>query len=123
MDAIKLASAEQVERISKDVDWVPETVVLAMGEDLAVVKKVVELDPVFFAPESNTSRRLMFTWGVENWLRLNGTVNYFFNILADDESAVWRKVVETHGAKARSKAPEIRFGKELIDVNATKDNK
>lgn len=123
MDAIKLATPEQVARIKDEVDFTPSTAVLAMGEDLAVIKQVTELDPAFFEPTSSTSRRLMFIWGIENWLRLTGTSSYFFNVLADEESASWRKVVETHGAKPRSRAPEIRYGKELISVNPTENDK
>jgi hypothetical protein len=121
MDPIKLATPAQVERIKGDVDSGTVGAVLAMGEDLAVVKQVTELDPVFFDAGSSTSRRLMFIWGIENWLRLNNTAHYYFNVLADEENSAWRKVVETHGAKPRSKAPEIRYGKELINVNPATD--
>lgn len=123
MDAIKLATPEQIERIRATSDLGPTSAVLAMGDDVAVVKQVTELDPVYFAPDSTTSRRLMFIWGLETWLRLTGTNAYYFNILANEENEVWRKVVETHGAKPRSHAPEIRYGKELINVNATANDK
>ena len=123
MDAIKLATAEQVKRIASTSDLGPTSAVLAMGDDLAVVKQVTELDPVYFAENSNTSRRLMFIWGIENWLRLTGVHAYYFDVLADEANSTWRKVVETHGAKPRSFAPEIRYGKELINVDKATDDK
>ena len=113
MDAIRLATPEQVARISATSDLGPTSVVYAMGDDLAVMKQVVEIDPAYFAENSTTSRRLMFIWGLENSLRLNGVPAYYFNCLADEATAPWRKVVETHGAKALSTAAEIRFKKEL----------
>ena len=123
MDSIKLATPEQVEKIRATSDLGPTSVVLAMGEDLAVVKQVTEIDPVYFAENSNTSRRLMFIWGIENWLRLTGTPAYYFNVHADAENAPWRKVVETHGAHMLSTDHEFRYKKELSDVNQATDNK
>src|SRR5579862_1382289 len=92
LNAIKLATQEQIERIKDTADFVPTSQVLAMGEDLAVVKQVVEVDPVYFNEQSSTQRRLLFVWGIENWLRLVGTPVYYFNTSASDEAAPWRKV-------------------------------
>lgn len=113
MDSIKLATPEQIEKIRATSDLGPTSLVYAMGEDLAVVKAVTEIDPVYFDANSNTSRRLLFIWGLENMLRGNGIPAYYFNTLADDANASWRKVVETHGAHQVSTAPEFRFKKEL----------
>jgi hypothetical protein len=112
LDAIKLATPEQVERIASTSDLGPTSAVYAMGEDIAVVKHVVEIDPVYFNETSNTSRRLMFVWGLENVLRITGFPAYYFNCLETAEA--WRHVVETNGAKAISIAPEIRYKKDLL---------
>ena len=114
MDNIIIASPEQVERIRSQSDLGPSSLVLAMGEDLAVVKNLVEIDPVFYANGATNSRKLMFVWGIENWLRLTSTWAYYFNVKAED--SVWRKVVETHGAEAISEAPEIRYKKILNPI-------
>jgi hypothetical protein len=123
VDAIKLATPEQVSRIASTSDLGPTSAVLAMGEDLAVVKQITELDPVYFAPESTTARRLMFIWGIENWLRLTGAQAYYFSVLADPSTETWRHNLETHGAKQQSFAPEIRYGKELINGHKATDDK
>lgn len=107
MDAIKLATPEQVERIRAKADLGTTSSVYALGEDIAVLKNVSEIDPVFFAEGSTTQRKLLFIWGLENHLRLLGIDAYYFNTKADDSA--WRKVVETHGAEAISESPEIRY--------------
>ena len=111
MDAIKLATPEQVERIRAESNLSDSSRVLAMGEDLAVLQQVTEVDPVFFAEGTSNSRKLMFIWGIENFLRLIGTRQYAFNIHAKDEA--WQRVVETHGARTISTEPELRFVKDL----------
>lgn len=113
MDSIKLATPEQVERIKPTADFVPTSTVLAMGEDLAVVKQVIELDPVYFAEGSSGSRKAMFIWGIENWMRLTGVPVYYFNIAEGPENEQWRQVVKTHGAEQVSPGPELRWKKVL----------
>lgn len=112
MDSIKLATPEQVERIRSQSDLELPSTVLAMGEDLAVVKQVTEVDPVYFAESSPTSRRLMFIWGIENWLRLNGVPAYYFDVPTDNET--WRHNVETHGAEQLSTGPVFHYKKVLL---------
>lgn len=111
MDKIKLATPEQIERIKDTSDLSATSAVYAMGEDLAVVKTVSEIDPAYFAESSSTQRRLLFIWGLENMLRGIGVPAYYFNVHANEDA--WRKVVETHGAVATSTEPEIRYKKEL----------
>ena len=111
MEDIKLATPEQVERIRLESDFSAQSAVLAMGEDLAVVKQVTELDPIFFAPDTGNSRKALFVWGIQNWMRLNGVPAYYFSVNAEDEK--WQKVVTTFGAERVSKIPEIRFVKVL----------
>lgn len=112
MDDIVLATPDQVESIRAQSDLGPTSSVYAMGEDLAVVKQVFELDPVYFSPESTTARRLLFTWGLENMLRGIGVTAYYFNVPTGDDK--WKHVVETHGAEQVSRAAEYRYKKLLI---------
>ena len=121
MDAIKLATAEQVERIRATSDLYPTSAVLAMGEDLAVIKAVTEVDPVYFAPDSSTSRRLMFIWGIENWLRLTGVQSYYFDVPVDNET--WIHNVKTHGAEQLSTGPVYHYKKVLIHADKANDDK
>lgn len=114
MDPIVLATPEQVESIRSTSDLHPGNAVLAMGKDLAVVKMVTEIDPVYFGEESTTARRLMFVWGIENWLRLNGTQAYYFDVPTDNER--WIGVVKTHGAEQLSTGPVYHYKKVLISV-------
>lgn len=111
MEAIKLATPEQVERIKEQSDLEVGSVVLALGEDLAVVRAVTELNPAFFDEKSTTQRRLMFIWGIENWLRLTNVPAYYFRAHPDNEA--WLKVIKTHGAEQVSTAPELTFKKVL----------
>lgn len=111
MDDIVLATSAQIERIRKESDFTPGTTVLAMGEDLAVVKLVTEIDPVFFAQETGNNRKLLFMWGLQNWLRLNGVPAYYFQIPAADEK--YQAVMQHFGAENTSKQPEYRFVKVL----------
>ena len=111
MDDIVLASPEQIERIRKESDFTPGTAVLAMGEDLAVVKQITEIDPVFFDSGSSNNRKLLFMWGLQNWLRLTGVPAYYFQIPAADEQ--YQAVMQHFGAENTSKQPEYRYVKVL----------
>lgn len=121
MDSIKLATPEQIERIRATSDLPTIGAVLAMGDDLAVVKQVTELDPVYFAETSTTSRRLMFIWGIENYLRLTGVDRYYFDVPTDNET--WRHNVETHGAEQLSTGAVYKYKKVLISANPTNNDK
>lgn len=111
MDAIKLATPEQIEAIKDKSDLTPRSRVLAMGDDVAVVKDTTELDPVFYGPESSHKRKLLFIWGIENMLRTMGYSEYYFNVPTRDESYI--HVVKSLGAETVSAEPEFRFKKAL----------
>jgi len=121
VDSIQMATPEQVERIRATADLGIPGAVLAMGEDLAVVKQVWEIDPVYFNEKSTTSRRLMFIWGIENWMRLNGIDRYYFDVPVDQET--WKHNVETHGAEQLSTGPVLHYKKVLIRANETTNDK
>lgn len=111
MDAIRIATPEQIEAVASKADLTPTSTVLAFGKELAVLRQVTEIDPVFFDEGSDIKRRMLFIWGMENMLRMVGVPEYYFNIHADEEA--WKKSCETWGAKATSTAPEFRMKKAL----------
>jgi hypothetical protein len=111
MEAIKLATPEQVENIKATSDLNPESAVLSFRDNLAVVKKVTELDPIFYGPDETRQHKMLFAWGIENWLRLNGVPAYYFHVSAADET--WQKNVETFGAIRCETEPQIHYKKVL----------
>jgi len=84
-----------------------------IGEpDLAILRPVLELDPVYFSPTTNDRRKALFIWALENGFRMNGGIpRYYFNVDADDQ--VWQQAVEAWGARRVSKGPEFRYVKNL----------
>jgi hypothetical protein len=113
MEPIRIATPEEIEAIKAHADLTANSTVLAFGKDLAVVRQVSEIDPLFFANDSNPKRRLLFMWGLENMLRMVGVPEYYFNLHADDPKYL-ATMQETFGAKPTSTAPEIRFKKSLL---------
>lgn len=111
MEAIRLATPEQIEKIAATSDLNNESAVLQFRDNLAVVKKITEMDPVYYAPEESTQHKMLFAWGVENWLRLNGVQAYYFSVNATDET--WQKNLEKYGAIRCEAEPQIRYKKVL----------
>ena len=111
MDSIKLATPEQVATIADRADLSETTTVWAMGDDLSVVRLCCEIDPQIMTPESSGQRKLLFTWGLENMLRVANQKAYYFNVKCEDET--YLKIVEKYGAIKVSEAPEFRFKKVL----------
>jgi hypothetical protein len=71
----------------------------------------VEFDPLISPPDTSLAKKFAFMWGVENYLRLNNTPHYYFNVHTTDET--WVKNLQHWGAQPVSKEPEIRFKKVL----------
>ena len=120
MDPIRSATPEEIKAIEDKSDLTAESGVLRFGNDMAVVRRCTELDPVFFDPKSSYSRKLMFIWGIENILRANGLTEYYFNISTEDKA--WKQTVEKYGAKPQSLQPEIRYKKLLVPPDVNKEN-
>jgi hypothetical protein len=113
LDAIRLATMEEVEAIKDQCDLGPEMGVVTFGgKEFAVIRKVTEIDPVIFAPNTTDQRKFLFMWGMENHLRLNGVSQYYFNIAADDEK--WRATAKRFGAEETSGQAEVRYTKVLL---------
>ena len=121
MDHVRLATPAEVEGLREGSDLSGPCTVFAFGQpsqekqpDFAVFRMAPELDPVYFAPQSDNRRKAMFIWALENGLRMMGTVpHYYFNIAASDTT--WQHVAETSGAKRVSAGPEYRYSKVLME--------
>jgi hypothetical protein len=117
---IRIATAEEVERVKKGSDLGPNSSVLAYDHNgephLAVVRTVVEVDPVYYAKDSNTAQKARFIWGLEERMLGAGVLHYYFNVPIEDEEYI--KVVKQWGAVQQSHGPELRFGRSLLNVDA-----
>ena len=115
MEGLRLATQEEVETIKKKANLTENSTVVAYpskeGTDFAVLRTVLEVDPVIFAKPEDTRRNALFVWALENHMRLSGVLEYYFNVLCKDET--WIKNVEKWGAEATSTGPELRFKKRL----------
>ena len=108
MDEIRMATPEETAEIATESDLGPGCVVVSFGPDKAVIRTVVEIDPVFC---ENPKRKSWLISHLETWLRLNGVSAYYFNIKADETE--WQENVKHWGAEQVSKSPELRFKREL----------
>lgn len=112
MDIVRLATPEEIEKIASTSDLTSASSVVTFGgKDFAVVRQCTEIDPMYFHPDSNTQRRLIFGMNLETTMRLNGVKEIYFNVPVADEKYI--KVLETWGAIPTSREPEIRFKKVL----------
>ena len=70
LDTIRLATPEEVEPITPQMDLTPtSTVVTFGGKDFAVVRQCTELDPLIFAEDTTDRRKLFFLTNLETALR------------------------------------------------------
>lgn len=114
---IRVATPEEVEGIRKGSDLNANSSVLAWdhenGEkDLAVLRPVWELDPVYYAKGSSAGQKTRFIWGLEERLLGANIQHYYFNVPVEDEQYI--KIVKEWGAVQQSRGPELRFGRSLI---------
>jgi len=111
MNRIRLATEPEVEAIKKYTDLDESCMVLALstqqGSPTAVVRTVVEVDPVVYPDGLHDRMKAMFQRDIETILVAKGIRGYYFNVLADNEAML--KVAETLGATQLSKGPELRF--------------
>lgn len=117
MDKIRLATPEEIQALPRNAELIPPVTVVAFDNsesgkpDFAVIRTALEIDPVYYAEDSSDRRKLMFQWGLETALRVQGVPMYYFNLNASDEK--WLGIVEKFGAERQSSEPEIRFRKFL----------
>ena len=114
---VRPASSEEVEQVKPTADLTPTSAIWAWPDgdkpsDLAVIRQCMEIDPVYFAPQSGNSRKAMFFWVLLNMLKSQGSKEIYFNVDASgDESYI--SLLERMGAKRVSPEPQIRFKLEL----------
>ena len=111
---VRLASKEEVEALRASSNYSRDSVVFAFDQnagdpDFAVLRRVVELDPVRFGKRTNDIGKARFVHSLEARMMGMGIEQYFFNVKASDER--WQRVIESWGAQRTSPEPEIRFQK------------
>ena len=116
---IRLATKEEIEGIREQSNYPAQARVLAMDSnvgdpDLAVVKNIIEVDPIVWGARTNDMQRAKFLFALEERLLGAGVDHYFFNIDAADEH--YLKVVRHWGAEQCSPHPVVRFQKVLTEV-------
>lgn len=117
MKPIRLATQSEIDSIKDHSDLEHAVSVIAWendsggSPDIAVIRRPWEVDPVYFAPSSNTKRRLVFGWGIDNILKLQGVPSYYFNI--DAANTEWASNLEKLGCIKQSPSPEFRYKRPL----------
>lgn len=116
LDKVRVATPEEVASIAEQADLTPTSTVFAFerpgGEpDLLVARIALELDPIFFQPQSGTARRAAFVWDAQNHFRKLGYTEYYFGVNVDDKE--WIATIEKWGAERTTDYPEFRFKKTL----------
>lgn len=122
MENIRLATAEEIEKIAKKSDIHPEDIAsrrvevwgMSNGDKeplLGVIRKAIELDPVHIPEGTPDVRKAAFIWALECGMRMQGIPAYYFNIHTADTK--WKDTCEKFGAEILSTEPEFRFKKVL----------
>lgn len=112
MDTVRLATPEEIATIQSTSDLSYASSVFTYGgKDFAVVRNCFEIDPMHFAPDSSTKRRMIFAMNLESILRFQGIREVYFNVA--DENTEMKQVVQTWGAEPTSPSVEIRYKKVL----------
>ncbi len=119
MKELRAATAAEVDSIKERSDLDPTCLVVALdtpkGPILGVIRRPVELDPVFFPEGLDDRYKPLFARDVANGLLFQGVTHYYFNIPAGDEA--WQNAVKKWGAESVSREPEIRFKKVIVHVD------
>lgn len=114
INRIRIATAEEVEQIQAVSDCQGATVLALTtpeGTPMAVVRSVVEVDPLFFPEKLSDRMKAMFIRDVETVLAAQGVHKYYFNVHATNEKML--NYSKHYGATELSTEPEIRFVKVL----------
>jgi hypothetical protein len=118
MKPLRPATPEEIEKIAATSDIDPTCMVVALdtqlGPILYVVRKAVEVDPVYMPEGFSPKHFSMAIRDIGNFLLGHGVTHYYFNLHADDSSKEYRDAIEKWGATAVSTAPDIRYRKQLI---------
>jgi len=111
MERLRLATPEEVEKIKAVANLDETSIVLALttqaGVPLAVVRTVVEVDPVVHPEGMSPRLKAIFQRDIETFLSAKGIPSYFFNVHTDNTEML--SVAETLGGFRQSTAPEFRY--------------
>lgn len=115
MNRIRLATPAEVDSIKETSDLTPDCLVLALdtqvGTPTAVVRNVVEVDPVAFPLGFPDRLKYMFMRDIETFLSAKGISSYYFNLHSNDPEYI--KTMTHFGAQQTSTQEEFRFRKNL----------
>lgn len=117
MKHVRVATAAEIEHIKKGSDLGGEPfAVYALDNncgdaDIAVVKNVIELDPIHFAKSSNSFTRARFVQLLEERLMGAGITRYGCRVSAADTH--WRRILAEWGFREQSSEPEIQLQRNL----------
>lgn len=115
MNRIRMASQEEVEKLRPTSDITNDSLVLALdtqaGTCTAVIRPVVEVDPVYFPDGFPDKLKVIFMRDVETYISAKGIPAYYFNIHESDSQ--WQEVSKSWGAQEISTESERRFKKVL----------
>lgn len=116
MNRIRPATVEEVNALPPQ-DITPDSLVLALdtqsGTATAIIRPVVEVDPVNFPANFPDKLKVIFMRDIETYINAKGIAAYYFNIHANDSMKQWREVSINWGATQVSTEPEFRFKKVL----------
>jgi len=117
LNRIREATPEEIETIRENSEITEGSVVLAFdtpkGVALAVIRSVVELDPIHFPAELEPRWKGIFVRDLETVLTTKGVRSYFFSVWANEDMKSWREIVEKWGAQCISLESEFRYRKDL----------
>jgi hypothetical protein len=115
LNRIRLAKKEEIESIFPNSDLIPGSTVLALdtpeGVAFAVIRTVVEVDPVIYPEKMSNRLKTVFQRDIETVLAAQGVPQYYFNIHTTNDA--WLETAKHYGAVVQSTAPELRFKKTL----------
>jgi hypothetical protein len=115
INRIRVATPEEVKSIAEFSDCQVGASVLALdtpeGTAFAVVRTVVEVDPVIYPEKLSSRMKAVFQRDIETVLAAQGILKYYFNVHVSNEQML--EVLKNFGAVQQSTEPELRFFKVL----------
>lgn len=117
MEPIRLATEKEVEMLKgtgMDTTYTHTVVAFGQGEEtlFSLIKNVTEIY-TYPMDIATVKKQLMFMWGLENIMRVNGVPAYYFQVSSKADKEAWRKNIETFGAEKTNPEPEYRYRKAL----------
>jgi hypothetical protein len=111
MNHLRLATAEEVEkiRLESDLDETCKVLALdtAMGTPIAVLRMALETDPCFYPEGFGAKQIAMFSRDLLTYLWAQNFKSLYFNVNPADTN--WIEHLKAEGCEQVSKQPELRF--------------